>query len=51
MRALAEQLPQRVYSAAQVRELDRLAIDSGRVTGYELMCRAGAASLRVLEQR
>jgi NAD(P)H-hydrate epimerase len=51
MKALSERLPQRVYSAAQVRELDRLTIASGRVTGYELMCRAGAAALGVLQQR
>jgi ADP-dependent NAD(P)H-hydrate dehydratase / NAD(P)H-hydrate epimerase len=51
MKALSERLPQSVYSVGQVRELDRVAIAGGRVTGYELMCRAGAAALGVLEQR
>lgn len=33
----------RVYSAAQVRELDRIAIEKHSVSGYGLMCRAGQA--------
>ena len=35
-----------LYTAAQVRELDRLAIQEGGIPGYELMCRAGAALAR-----
>jgi NAD(P)H-hydrate epimerase len=51
MRALAERLPERVLSSAQVRELERLAIETCGVTDYELMCRAGAATLRAIERR
>jgi hydroxyethylthiazole kinase-like uncharacterized protein yjeF len=51
MATLTERLPERVLSAAQVRELERLAIESCGVTDYDLMCRAGAAALRVLVQR
>src|SRR5688572_13373061 len=47
MTTLPERLPECVWSAAQVRELERLAIEAG-ATEYELMCRAGAAALRVL---
>jgi len=50
MSTSAERLPERVWSAAQVRELERLAIARG-VSDYELMCRAGAAALRVLLRR
>jgi hydroxyethylthiazole kinase-like uncharacterized protein yjeF len=32
-----------LYTAAQVRELDRAAIQECGIAGYELMCRAGAA--------
>ncbi len=45
-----ERLPERVWSAAQVRELERLAIEAG-ATEYDLMCRAGAAALRALLRR
>jgi NAD(P)H-hydrate epimerase len=51
MAALWEQLPQPVYTTAQVRELDAAAIATCGVTAYELMCRAGAAALRVLSRR
>ena len=47
MKALAERLPERVFSAAQVRELEQRAIETCGVTDYELMCRAAAAALRV----
>ena len=50
MSTLVERLPERVWSAAQVRELERLAIERG-VSEYDLMCRAGAAALRVLLRR
>ena len=39
-----------LYTAAQVRELDRRAIEDCGFDGYELMCRAGAALLRQVEQ-
>ncbi len=32
-----------LYTAAQVRELDRIAIEEGGIPGYQLMCRAGQA--------
>ena len=44
------ELPQALYRARDVRELDRLAIEQG-TSGYELMTRAGAALLRVLRGR
>ena len=44
-------LPQSLYSAAQVRELDRRAIEECGVAGFELMSRAGVATLRVLRAR
>ncbi|MBN1239903.1 MAG: NAD(P)H-hydrate dehydratase [Gammaproteobacteria bacterium] len=44
-----ETLPTAVYSAAQVRELDRIAIEQRGIAGYELMCRAGQAALDVLK--
>lgn len=37
-----------IYSAAQVRDLDRRAIGVSGIAGYELMCRAGAATLDAL---
>jgi NAD(P)H-hydrate epimerase len=51
MATLAERLPERVFTAAQIRELERLAIATLGVTEYELMCRAGAAALRALKDR
>jgi len=51
MISLAERLPERVFRSAQVRDLERLAIEDCGVTDYELMCRAGAAALRVLTER
>jgi ADP-dependent NAD(P)H-hydrate dehydratase / NAD(P)H-hydrate epimerase len=36
-------LPQALYSAAQVRELDRIAIEAFGIPGYQLMCEAGDA--------
>src|SRR3569623_3286727 len=44
------ELPQALYRARDVRDLDRLAIEQGS-SGYELMTRAGAALLRVLRGR
>jgi ADP-dependent NAD(P)H-hydrate dehydratase / NAD(P)H-hydrate epimerase len=51
MKAIAERLPERVFAAAQVRELERLAIETCGVTDYELMCRAAAGALRAIERR
>lgn len=39
-----------LYTAAQVRELDRTAIETHGIPGYELMCRAGAALERAVRQ-
>lgn len=44
-------LPEALYTAAQVRELDRRAIENGGVCGYTLMERAGAAAFAVLRGR
>jgi hydroxyethylthiazole kinase-like uncharacterized protein yjeF len=51
MERLRDSLPEAVYAAAQVREIDRGAIEGLRVAGYELMCRAGRAALDVLRRR
>lgn len=42
------ELPAEIYSAQQVRDLDRIAIDSLEIPAYELMCRAGEAALHSL---
>ena len=42
-------LPTEIYTAEQVRALDRIAIDELGIPGYELMCRAGEAALAALE--
>jgi len=44
-------LPIAVYSAEQVRALDRRAIESLPISGYTLMKRAGEAALRYLRAR
>lgn len=41
---------QRLYTAEQTRELDRLAVAAG-IEGFELMQRAGSALLRVMQER
>jgi NAD(P)H-hydrate epimerase len=51
MRAPAERLPERIFTAAQVRELERLGLEACGVTDYELMCRAAAAAVRVIGRR
>jgi NAD(P)H-hydrate epimerase len=43
-------LPNELYRAAQVRELDRIAIQDHNIPGYTLMSRAGAATFRMLRQ-
>ena len=42
-------LPVEIYSAQQVREFDRAAIDSYDISAYQLMCRAGEAALQTLQ--
>lgn len=44
-------LPSALYTAAQVRELDRRAIEDHGVPGYTLMTRAGQAAFEVLRER
>lgn len=51
MRLPAEHLPEQIFATAEVRELERLAITTCGVTDYELMCRAAAAALRVIDRR
>ena len=48
MKLMPDTLPLAIYSSAQVRELDRIAIEQYGIAGYELMCRAGDAALSVL---
>lgn len=51
MASFAERLPERVFSAAQVRDLERLAMERLGVTDYELMCRAGSAAFALIASR
>ena len=51
MRSPDEPLPIAVYSASQVRELDRRASAELGIPSFELMSRAGAHALRVLRWR
>lgn len=44
-------LPESLYSAAQARELDRLATADGKTTAYELMQRAGQALLSLIQEK
>lgn len=46
-----EPLPQSIMTRAQVRELDRLAIEQHGISGFELMRRAGQASFEYLRRR
>jgi len=46
-----EALPVEVYAAAQVRAMDRYAIERAGIAGYTLMQRAGAAAFATLQQR
>lgn len=43
-------LPEELYTAAQVREFDRIAIEQHAIAGYELMRRAGAACFHCLRR-
>lgn len=45
---MTPRLPRDLWTATQVRELDRRAIEVHGIPGYELMCRAGAAALATL---
>jgi NAD(P)H-hydrate epimerase len=45
------ELPFELYRAAQVRELDRIAIEDRGISGYTLMSRAGEAAFELLRQR
>ncbi|MBK8181983.1 MAG: NAD(P)H-hydrate dehydratase [Candidatus Competibacteraceae bacterium] len=45
------ELPIELYRAAQVRELDRIAIEERGIPGYTLMSRAGEATFNLLRQR
>lgn len=46
----SDRLPHALYTCAQVRELDRLAIEKFAVSGLELMQRAGAAIFSLVTQ-
>lgn len=48
MRDMSDSLPEAVYTAAQVRELDRIAIEQHGIPGYRLMQRAAEAALAEL---
>lgn len=43
--------PRILYTAAQVRELDRAAIDKHDIDAYGLMCRAGSAAYAAMRRR
>ena len=45
---LTESLPRAIYSAGQVRELDRIAVAKHGIESYTLMTRAAEAALRTL---
>ena len=49
--AIRPMIPTALYRARDVRELDRLAIETGAMAGIDLMERAGAESFRVLRER
>ncbi len=51
MKGARAELPKAIYTAEQVRRLDRIAIDELGIPGYELMCRAGEAALGALRSR
>lgn len=51
MTTMADELPDRLYRAEQVRQLDRLAIEGTGVSGFELMQRAGRALFRQILRR
>lgn len=46
-----EQMPDKIYRAAQVRAIDRSAIEDCEIPGFTLMARAGQAALEVIRCR
>ncbi|MBT8132720.1 MAG: NAD(P)H-hydrate dehydratase [Gammaproteobacteria bacterium] len=48
---MSKTLPVKIYRAAQVREMDRVAIEKLGIPGYTLMYRAGEAAFKVLRRR
>ena len=40
-------LPDEIYSVASVRELDRLTIEEGGISGYALMTRAAQSAFEI----
>lgn len=48
---MTDNLPQNLYRAEQVRELDRIAIEDQGIPGIDLMERAGQAAFAVIQQR
>ena len=51
MNVARSRLPTAIYTADQVRTLDRIAIEEMGIAGYTLMCRAGEAAVAALRQR
>ena len=51
MDVIRSRLPTAIYTADQVRALDRIAIEEMGIAGYTLMCRAGEAAVAALRQR
>ena len=45
------EFPDKIYSVAAVREIDRAAIEDAGIPGYELMTRAASAALRAIRER
>ena len=50
MEAARPRLPEAIYSAAQVRGLDRIAIEEFGIPSYTLMCRAAEAAVAALRR-
>lgn len=51
MNGVRDTLPAAVYTADQVRAIDKIAIEEHGIAGYELMGRAGYAALAILRER
>jgi hydroxyethylthiazole kinase-like uncharacterized protein yjeF len=45
------EFPDKIYSVAAVREIDRAAIEDAGIPGYELMTRAASAAFRAIRER
>ena len=50
MEAARPRLPEAIYTAGQVRSLDRIAIEEFGIPGYTLMCRAAEAAVAALRK-